>query len=86
MRGENIEELWYGFWLIKAVVSLSFLFVVVLLCERFLRCIPWNRVKPRSGKHSMVHSLGTLQPPRNFDASKSKAADLDAGDLTRRIK
>jgi hypothetical protein len=23
MRGENIEELWYGFWLIKAVVSLS---------------------------------------------------------------
>jgi hypothetical protein len=40
MRGENIEELWYGFWLIKAVASLSFLFVVVLLCKRFLRCIP----------------------------------------------
>jgi hypothetical protein len=35
MRGENIEELWYGFWLIKAAVSLSFLFVVVLLCKRF---------------------------------------------------
>src|ERR1700756_4307953 len=64
MRGENIEELWYGFWLIKAVASLSFLFVVVLLCKRFLRCIPWNRVKRRSAKHSMVHSLGTLRPPR----------------------
>ena len=85
MRGENIEELWYGFWLIRAVVSLSFLFVVVLLCKRFLRCIPWNRVKRRSAKHSMVHSLGTLQPPRNFNASGAKAADLDPGDMKRRI-
>lgn len=85
MRGENIAELWYGFWLIKTVVSLSFLFVVVLLCKRFLRCIPWNRVKRRSAKHSMVHSLGTLQPPRNFDASVSKAADLDPDDIKRRI-
>ena len=85
MRGENIEELWYGFWLIKAVVFLSFLFVV-LLCKRFLRCISWNRVKRRSAKHSMVHSLGILQPPRNFDASESKAADLDPGDMKRRIK
>ena len=85
MRGENIEELWYGFWLIKAAVSLSFLFVVVLLCKRFLRCIPWDRVRRRSAKHSMVHSLGTLQPPRNFDASQSKAADLDPGDMKRRI-
>jgi hypothetical protein len=85
MRGENIEELWYGFWLIKAAVSLSFLFVVVLLCKRFLRCIPWDRVRRRSAKHSMVHSLGTLQPPRNSDASQSKAADLDPGDMKRRI-
>jgi hypothetical protein len=85
MRGENIEELWYGFWLIKAVASLSFLFVVVLLCKRFLRCIPWNRVKRRSAKHSMVHSLGTLRPPRNFDASESKPADLDPDDMKRRI-
>jgi hypothetical protein len=85
MRGENIEELWYGLWLIKAVLSLSFLFVVVLVCKRFLRLIPWNRVKRRSAKHSMVHSLGTLQPPRNFDASESKAADLDPGDMKRRI-
>jgi len=85
MRGENIEELWYGFWLIKAVASLSFLFVVILLCKRFLRSIPWNRVKRRSAKHSMVHSLGTLPPPRNFDASESKAADLDPGDMKTRI-
>ena len=85
MRGENIEELWYGFWLIKAVVSLSFLFVVVLLCKRLLRCIPWNRVKSRSAKHSMVHSLGILQPPRRFDASESKAAGLHPGEMKRRI-
>jgi hypothetical protein len=85
MGGENMEELWYGFWLIKAVVSLSFLFVVVLLCKRFLGCIPWNRAKRRSAKHSMVLSLGTLQPPRNFDDWESKAADLDPGDMKRRI-
>jgi hypothetical protein len=84
MRGENIEELWYGFWLIKAVVSLCFLFVVVLLCKWFLRCIPWNRER-RSAKHSTVHSLSILQPLRNFDASQSKAADLDPGDMKRRI-
>jgi hypothetical protein len=84
MRGENIEELWYGFWLIKAVVTLSFLFLVVLLCKRFLSCIPWNRVKRHSAKHSMVHSLGIL-PPRNFDSSESKAADHDPGDMKRRI-
>ena len=85
MRGENIEELWYGFRLIKAVVSLSFLLVVVPLCKRFLRCIPWNRVQRRSAKHSMVHPLSILQPLRNFDASQSKAADLDPGDIKRRI-
>ena len=85
MRGENIAELWYGFWLVKAVVSLSFLFVVVLLCKRFLRSIPWNRVKRRSAKHSVVHSLGSLQPPRNFDASASKVTDLHPDDMKRRI-
>jgi hypothetical protein len=78
MRGENIEELCYGFWLIKAVVSLSFVFVVVLLFKRFLRCIPWNRVKRHSAKHPRVHSLGTVPPTR-------KAADLDSGDIKRRI-
>jgi hypothetical protein len=85
MGGESIEELWYGFWLIKAIVSLSVLWAVALLCKWVLRCIPWNRVKRRSDKHSMVHSLGTLRPPRNFDASESKAADLDPDDMKRRI-
>lgn len=85
MRGENIEELWYGFWLIKAVVCLAFLFVFVLLCKWFFRCIPWNRVNRRSAKHSMVRSLSILQPLQNFDAAESKAADLDSGDMKRRI-
>jgi hypothetical protein len=86
MGTENIEELWYGFWLIRAVVSLSVLWVVALLSRWVLRCIPWNRVKRRSTKHSMVHSLGTGQPPRNFNASESKAADLDPGDMKRRME
>ena len=85
MGDQNIEELWYGFWLIKAIVSLSVLWAVALLCKWVLRCIPWNRIKRRSTKPSMVHSLGTLQSSRNFNASGSKAADLDPGDMKRRI-
>jgi hypothetical protein len=65
MRRENIEELWYGVWLSKAVVSLSFLFVAVPLRERFLRCIPWDRFKRRSVKHPMVHLLDPVYPSWN---------------------
>jgi len=85
MRSENIEELWYGFCLIEAVVILFVVSVVILLCKRFSRCIPWNRVRRHSAKRPIVHSLGTLQPPPNFDASESKAVDLDPGDIKRRI-
>jgi hypothetical protein len=85
MGGENVEQLWYGLCLIKAVVILFVVSVVVPLCEQFLRCIPWNRVRRRSAKRPMVHLLGTLPPPRNFNASESKAADLDPGDIKRHI-
>ena len=85
MRGENIEELWYGFCLIEAVVTVLVLSVVILLGQRLLHCIPWNRVKRRSASHPMVHSLGIVQPPRKPPASESKAADLDPDDMKRRI-
>jgi hypothetical protein len=77
MGGGKVELLWYGLCLIKAAFTLFVLSVVVLLCWRFLRCIPCNRVRRRSTKHPMVHSLGTVQPTR-------KAADLDPGDMKRR--
>jgi hypothetical protein len=78
MGGGNLEQVWYGLCLIEVVGTLFVVFVVVLLCKRFLRCIPCNRVKRRSAKHPMVHSLGTVQPIRI-------AADLDPGDMKRRI-
>jgi hypothetical protein len=78
MGGDNVELVWYGLCLIKAVVTLFVVSVVVLLCKRFLRCIPCNRVKRCSAKHPMVHSVDTMQPTR-------KAADLDPGDIKRRI-
>ena len=77
MRGENIEELWYGFCLIEAVVTVLVLSVVILLGQRLLHCIPWNRVKRRSAKHPMVYFLGTAEPTR-------KATVLDPGDIKRR--
>jgi uncharacterized membrane protein len=77
MGGDNVEQLWYGLWLIKAIMTLFFVFVVVVLCKRFFRFIPWNRFMRRSTRHPMVHSLGA-QPPRN-------AAALDSSDYKRRI-
>ncbi len=79
MGGNNVEQLWCALCLVKAVVTSVVVSVVVLLGKRFLRCIPCNRVRRRSTKHPMVHSLGTVQPPR-------KVADLDSGDTKRRIR
>jgi hypothetical protein len=82
-----MEQIWYALWLIKAIVaivSVCFFGAVALICKRLLRRIPWDRVKRRSVKHTMVHSIGTLQPPRNFDASESKAVDLRGGKRKRR--
>jgi hypothetical protein len=78
MRDEDIEQLWYGFCLIKTLITLFVLSGVVLLCKRFLRRIPWNRASRRSTKCPIVHSLGTAPPIR-------KAAELDPGDTKRRI-
>ena len=78
MGADNVELLWYGLYLIEAVVALFVVFLFVLLFKRFLRFIPWNRAMRRSAKQPMVHSLGTVQPTR-------KAADLDPGDMKRRI-
>ena len=67
MGNENVELLWCVFCLIKAVILLFVFFAVALLCKWLLRCIPWKSVKRRPVKHAMVHSIGTLRPPRNFD-------------------
>jgi hypothetical protein len=86
LRDENVEQIWYALWLIKALVAIGSLCLfgaVALICKRRLRRIPWNRVKRRSVKHTMVHSFGTLQPPRNIDASESKAVDLRGGERKR---
>jgi hypothetical protein len=86
MGGDNVERLWYGLCLIKAVVTLFVISVFVLLCKRLLRCIPWNRTKPCSTKHPMVHSLGTVQPPRNFGVSESNAVDHSPNQRKERIE
>ena len=78
MGGDNVEQLWYGLCLIKAVVALFVVSLVVLLCNCFLNCIPCNRVKRRPPQHPIVHPLGTVQPTR-------KAANLDPGEMKRRI-
>ena len=78
MGGDNVELLWCGLCLIKALITLFVVLVVVLLCKRFFRCIPCNFAMRRSAKHPMVHSLDTVQPTR-------ETADLDPSDIKRRI-
>ena len=77
MGSDNVEQLWYGLYLIEAVVTVFIVSVVVLLCRRFLRSIPWNPLKRCAPKHPMVHPLGTVRPTR-------QTADLDPGDFKRR--
>lgn len=81
----SMEQLWYALWLIKGIVSLTFLCAVALTWKRLLRRIPWHRIKQRSVKHKMVHLVGTLPPPRNFDASESKAVDHSPKERKERI-
>ena len=78
MGGDNVERVWFGLCLIKAIVTLFVVSLVVLLCWRFLRSLPSNRVRRRPPKHPMVHPLGTVQPTR-------KLGDLDLGDRKRRM-
>jgi len=86
MGDESIEQFWYTLWLIKAIVaivSLCFFGAFALICKRLLRRIPWNRIKRRSVKHTIVHSFVTPRSPRNFDASESKAVNLRSGEERR---
>jgi hypothetical protein len=78
MRGDDVELLWCGLCLIKALMTLFVVLVVVLLCKRFFRCIPCNVAMRRSAKHPMVQSHAGVQPTR-------ETADLDPGDIKRRI-
>lgn len=78
MGGDNVEQVWLGLCLIKAIVTLFVVSLVVPLCWRFLRSILCNRVRRRPPKHRMVHPLGTVQPTR-------KPVDLDPGDRKMRI-
>lgn len=77
MVGDNVEQLWYGLCLVKAVVTLFVVSVVVLLCKRIVHRISCDRGKRRSPLHPMVHPLGSLGPPRKSGDSDSIAANLD---------
>ena len=79
MGNENVEQVWYALWLIKVIVSVSLFGAVTLLCKWALRRIPWKSMKRNPVKNSVVHSLGTLRPPRNFAASESDIIDLCRG-------
>ncbi len=78
MRGDNVEQVWFGLCLIKAIVTLFVISLVVLLCGRFLPSILCSRIRRRPPKHPMVHPLGTVPTARI-------PADLEPAERKRRI-
>jgi uncharacterized membrane protein len=50
----NVEQVWYGLWLIKAIVSIFLFWVVALFCKRLMRRIPWDRDKSVSHRKHLV--------------------------------
>ena len=78
MGGDNVEQVWFGLCMIKAIIILFVVSLVVLLCWRSLRSILCKSVRRRPLEHPMVHPLGTVQPTR-------KLGDLDLGDRKRRM-
>ena len=85
MGVDSLEQFWYIFWLIKAIVSLCFFGAVTLICTSVFGLIRSKRAKRRSFKQSIVRSLGTLRSYRNFDASESHAVNLCSNNTTKRI-
>jgi hypothetical protein len=67
MADESVEQFWYAFWLIKAIVSLCFFGGVTLICIWVLNRVRSKRATRRTATNSIVHFLGTLRPSRNFD-------------------
>ena len=85
MWDDCVEQFWYIFWLIKAIVSFCFFGVVTLICTWVFGFIRSKPAKPRSFKQSIVRSLGGLRCDRNFDASESKAVTLCPNNTSKRI-
>jgi hypothetical protein len=75
MGDDSVEQLWYIFWLIKAIIALGFFGAVTLICTSAFGVLRSKRAKRRSSKHPSVHSLRTLPPLRSFDVSQFKPID-----------
>jgi hypothetical protein len=78
MGDENVEELWYVFWLFKAIVSLSLSWAVALLCKWVLRCIRANRASVLSLKFAHKSERWSRGSGRRFCA-KRMASDHGCG-------
>ena len=85
MWDDSVEQFWYIFWLMKAILSLCFFAAVILICTSVFGLIRSKRVKRRSFKHPAVHPLGIPAPPRNFGASQSEAIGRIPSERKKRV-
>jgi hypothetical protein len=80
MGDKNVAELWLAIWLLKAIGTLFLLWVAILLCKWGLRSVRLKREKRRFSKMTIVHPLGTLRPPQNFNAAEANIVDRSLGE------
>lgn len=85
MGDEHVEQLWYAFCIVKGIVLLSFLWVLGLICKGFLCLIRSMSARRRPVRPSVVHALGTLRAPRNFNAAGPNIADRSLGERKERM-
>lgn len=76
MGDDSVEQYWYIFWLINAIIAVGFFGAVTLICTSIFGLIRSRRAQRGSFKQSIVRSLGTLRSHRNFDASESKPSNF----------
>lgn len=79
-----MAEVWLALWLLKAIVTLFLLWAAILLCKWGLRNIRLKRENRRLSKMTIVHPLGTLRPPQNFNADETNSGS-DFGERKKRI-
>ena len=74
MGDDSVEQCWYIFCLIKAVVSLCSVGAVILIGSSVFGLIRSKRRKRLVFKHPLVHPLGTLRPYRTFESNQDDLA------------
>jgi hypothetical protein len=84
MGNDSVGQCWYIFWIIEAIVGISIVGALTVVCRSVFNLLGLNRRKLHSFKRSLVRSLGTLRRYLSPYVSDSKAVNLAPNNTTKR--